>query len=369
MIFLHISDLHIGKRLNEYSLIEEQRDILDKIARIANDEKPDGVLIAGDVYDKSVPGGEAVALLDEFLEKLEKSGSKIFMISGNHDCAERVAYGKKAFERAGIFISPVFDGAMEKIEMFDEYGKVNVYLLPFVKPSNVRRFFDEEIETYTDAVDCVLRNAKIDETERNVILSHQFVTGAERRDSEQVVVGGIDNVEGWVFDKFDYVALGHIHKNQSVGRKTLCYSGTPLKYSASEAKDEKCVVKIELKEKGCVNIEKIPLVPLRDFVDIKGNSEEILKNENKTDFVRVTLTDEDIVVDAYGKLKTKYPFMTEILFEKKKTFAASKFDYREEKSEKEQFEDFFSDMNSKKMTDEQYEIIESLIEQIKEGEA
>ncbi len=369
MIFLHISDLHIGKRLNEYSLIEEQRDILDKIAKIVNEEKPDGVLIAGDVYDKSVPGGEAVALLDGFLEKLEKSGSKIFMISGNHDCAERVAYGAKAFERAGVFISPVFDGKIKKTELFDEYGKVNVYLLPFIKPAHVKRYFDDEIENYTEAVDCVLKNTEIDENERNVIVAHQFVTGAERRDSEVVSVGGLDNVEGWVFDKFDYVALGHIHKNQCIGRESLRYSGTVLKYSASEANDKKCVVKIEMKEKGIVNTTEIPLVPMRDFVDVKGTAEEILKNENKNDFVRITLTDEETVVDAYGKLKTKYPFLTEILFERKKQSAISKFEYRENKSEKEQFEDFFSDMNGKELTEEQYKIIESIIAEIKEGEA
>ncbi len=369
MKFIHISDLHIGKRLNEYSLIEDQKYILNEIVNIIKTEQVDGVLIAGDVYDKSVPSAEAVSLLDLFLGKLSETEAKVFMISGNHDSAERIAYGGEAFKRQGIFISPVFDGAVSKTELEDEYGKVNVYLLPFIKPAHVKRYFDEEIETYTDAISCVIKSLDINENERNIILSHQFVTGAERRDSEEVNVGGLDNVEGYVFDKFDYVALGHIHKNQCIGRETMRYSGTPLKYSASECSDTKSIVCVEMNEKGNVNIKEIPLVPMRDYIDIKGKLNDILKSENKTDFVRITLTDEEAVIDAYGKLKINYPYMTELLFERKRRSEITQTEYREDKSESEKFFDFYMNINGKKLSEEQSEIVRTLIEDIKEERA
>ncbi len=369
MKFIHISDLHIGKRLNEYSLIEDQKYILNQIVNIVKEEKADGVLIAGDVYDKSMPSAEAVSLLDSFLGQLSETDAKVFMISGNHDSAERIAYGMEAFKRQCIYISPVFEGEVSKVELMDEYGKVNVYLLPFIKPAHVKRYFDEEIETYTDAISCVLKSLDINTDERNIILSHQFVTGAERRDSEEVTVGGLDNVEGYVFDPFDYVALGHIHKNQSIVRHTMRYSGTPLKYSASEVNDTKSVVCVEMKEKGNVNIREIPLVPMRDYVDIKGNLEEVLKSENKTDFVRITLTDEDAVVDAYGKLKINYPFMTELLFERRIKGNVTKTQYREDKSETEKFFDFYMNINGKELTGEQQEIVNKLVTDIKEERA
>lgn len=369
MKFIHISDLHIGKRLNEYSLIEDQEYILNEIVNIIKTEQADGVLIAGDVYDKSVPSAEAVSLLDEFLGKLSETDSKVFMISGNHDSAERIAYGAEAFKRQGIFISPVFEGEASKVELCDEYGKVNVYLLPFIKPAHVKRYFDEEIETYTDAIDCVLKSLNINENERNIIISHQFVTGAERRESEEVSVGGLDNVEGYVFDKFDYVALGHIHKNQCIKRETMRYSGTPLKYSASEVSDTKSIVCVEMKEKGNIQTREIPLVPIRDYVDIKGKLNDILKSENKTDFVRITLTDEEAVVDAYGKLKINYPFMTELLFERRRRSEIIKTEYSEDKSESEKFFDFYMNINGKELDEEQKEIIKTLIEDLKEARA
>lgn len=368
MKFIHISDLHIGKRINEYSLTEEQRDILNKIIDIVKDEKPDGILIAGDIYDKSIPGAEAVTLLDEFLEKIVESGTKAFIISGNHDSAERVAYGASAFEKEGIYLSPVFGGEVKKYSLEDGYGRVNVYLLPFVKPAHVKKYFDEEIETCTDAVDAVLKRCDIDEGERNVIVAHQFVTGGKRRDSEDVNVGGLENVEGWVFDKFDYAALGHLHKNQAVGRETVRYSGTGLKYSASEANDEKCVVAVEMKEKGNVKIREIPLSPMRDYLDIKGKLDDILKSENKNDFVRITLTDDETLIDAYGKLKMNYPFMTELVFDRKRKEDVKEKHYDPDKSEEEKFKDFYEEINGRGLTDEQINIVEEIIAEIKEEE-
>ncbi|MBQ8541353.1 MAG: exonuclease SbcCD subunit D [Clostridia bacterium] len=368
MKFIHISDLHIGKRLNEYSLIKEQEHILGEIINIINKEAPDCVLIAGDVYDKSVPSAEAVSVLDKFLGLLAATNAKIFMISGNHDSAERIAYGTEAFKRQGIYISPVFDGTVSKVELRDEYGKVNIYLLPFIKPAHVKRYTDDEIETYTDAVSFVIKSLNVNESERNVILAHQFVTGAERTESEEVNVGGLDNVEGYVFAPFDYVALGHIHRSQAVGRETMRYSGTPLKYSASEAKDEKSVIIGKLKEKGTVEITHVPLVPMRDYVDIKGKLEEVLKSENKTDFVRITLTDEEAVVDAYGKLKENYPYMTELVFERRRAVASIREGFSIDKSPMEQFSDFYTKINGRSLTDEQKATVNEIFDMLKEGQ-
>ena len=368
MKFIHISDLHIGKRLNEYSLIKEQEHILNEIVSVIKNEAPDCVFIAGDVYDKSVPSAEAVSLLDKFLGLLSETDAKIFMISGNHDSAERIAYGAEAFKRQGIYISPVFDGQVSKIEMDDEYGRVNVYLLPFIKPVHVKRYFEEtEIETYTDAVKAVIDSLKVNKEERNVILSHQYVAGADRTESEEEIIGGLDLVEGYVFDPFDYVALGHIHRNQPIGRETMRYSGTPLKYSASETKDKKCVVVGEMKEKGTVEIREVPLVPMRDYKDIKGKLEEVLKGENKTDFVRITLTDEGTVVDAYGKLKGNYPYMTELLFEGRKRTASGRASVSMEKSREEQFSDFYEFVNGKELTEEQKGIVLDIMNEVKEA--
>lgn len=367
MKFIHISDLHIGKRLNEYSLINEQEHILGEIINVINNEEPDCVFIAGDVYDKSVPSAEAVSVLDKFLSGLAKTKSEIFIISGNHDSAERIAYGTEAFKRQGIYISPVFDGTISKTELSDEYGMVNVYLLPFIKPVHVRRYFGENIETYTDAVKAVIDSLNVNESERNVILSHQYVAGADRTESEEETIGGLDMVEGHVFNMFDYVALGHIHRSQSLGRDSMRYSGTPLKYSASETKDNKCVIVGELKEKGNIEIKEVPLTPLRDYKDIKGTLEDVLKGENKQDFVRITLTDEGTVVDAYGKLKSNYPYMTELLFEGRKRSVEGRSTVSMEKSPEEQFSDFYEFINGKELSDEQKAIVAEIMTQAEEG--
>lgn len=368
MKFIHISDLHIGKRLNEYSLIEEQKHILNEIIEVIKSEAPECVFIAGDVYDKSVPSAEAVKLLDAFLCKLASCDTKSFIISGNHDSAERIAYGTEAFKKQGIYISPVFDGEVSKFELSDEYGRVNVYLLPFIKPVHVKKYFPEaEIETYTDAVDVVIKSIDINEKERNVIIAHQYVAGGERCDSEEEIIGGLDVVEGYVFDLFDYVALGHLHRNQKVGREAMRYSGTPLKYSASETNNKKCVIVGELKEKGVLTIREMPLVPMRDYVDIKGKLEDILKSENKKDFVRVTLTDEKTLVDAYGKLKNNYPYMTELLFEQKKREVEGKANVAIDKSREEQFSDFYEYINGKELTKEQKAIICEIMDEVREA--
>ncbi len=238
MKLIHLSDLHLGKRVYEYSMLEDQEFILKRILNVADEEKPDGVIIAGDVYDKSVPSAEAVALFDEFLVQLAKRKLEVFVISGNHDSAERIAFGARLMDASGIHMSPVYSGAVTPLSMRDEYGTVSIYLLPFIKPAHVRRYFDEEISSYTDALETAVSHLEIDREERNILVTHQFVTGARRSESEEVSVGGTDNVDARVFEPFDYVALGHLHSPQSCGRETIRYCGTPLKYSFSEALDQ-----------------------------------------------------------------------------------------------------------------------------------
>lgn len=255
MKFIHLSDLHLGKRVNEYSMLEDQEYILKKIINIVDAEKPAGVIIAGDVYDKSVPAAEAVQLFDNFLVQLAKRKLEVFVISGNHDSPERIAFGSRIMDASGIHMSPVYNGKIVPFSMQDEYGTVDVYMLPFIKPAHVRRFCDDEITTYTDAINSVISKLSINHGNRNILVTHQFVTGSLRSESEEISVGGSDNVDAYVFDPFDYVALGHIHSPQNCGAEHIRYCGTPLKYSFSEAKDRKSVTVIELAEKVLANIQ------------------------------------------------------------------------------------------------------------------
>ena len=246
MKFVHLSDLHLGKRVNEYSMLEDQEYILTKIINIIDDEKPSGVIIAGDVYDKSIPSAEAVQMFDDFLTRLAKRNLQVFVISGNHDSPERMSFGSRLMDQSGIHISQVYNGQIEPFAMEDDHGAVNVYMLPFVKPAHVKRFSDESIESYTDALRVTIAEMNVNQSERNILITHQFVTGAMRSDSEDVSVGGSDNVDVSVFDNFDYVALGHIHSPQNCTSERVRYCGTPLKYSFSEAKDNKSVTVVEL---------------------------------------------------------------------------------------------------------------------------
>ena len=298
MKFIHLSDLHIGKRVNEYSMLEDQEYILNQIIAIIDEQKPDGVIIAGDVYDKSVPSAEAVALFDDFLFELSKRNLYVFVISGNHDSPERIAFGGRLMEASRIYMSPVYDGTVSPVTLEDEYGKINVWMLPFVKPVHIRKFNeDAEISTYTDAMRIAIGNLNIDSNERNIMITHQFVTGAERTESEEISVGGTDNVDISVFENFDYTALGHIHRSQNCKSEKVRYSGTPLKYSFSESKDNKSVTIVELKEKCKLSVDTIPLKPLRDMIEIKGKYNEIMlrdfyKNTScQEDYVHITLTD------------------------------------------------------------------------------
>ena len=377
MKFVHLSDLHIGKRVNEYSMLEDQDYIFTKILNIIDAEKPDAVFIAGDVYDKSIPSAEAVQMFDDFLTRLAKRNLQVFIISGNHDSPERMSFGSRLMDQSGIHISQVYNGQIEPFALEDEHGVVNVYMLPFVKPVHVKRFSDESIESYTDALRVAIAEMNVNQSERNILITHQFVTGAMRSDSEDVSVGGSDNVDVSVFDSFDYVALGHIHSPQNCTSERVRYCGTPLKYSFSEAKDNKSVTVVELAEKGKLSVKTVSLVPMRDMVEIKGRYNEIMLKsfyENTSyqeDYIHITLTDEEDIVDAIGKLRTVYHNLMKLDYDNKRTRSVSQVDGAvdvETKTPIELFSDFYELQNNQPMSDEQKAFVEALIEQVWEDE-
>lgn len=373
MKLVHLSDLHIGKRVNEYSMIDDQAYILNEIIDIIDEKKPDGVIIAGDVYDKPIPSAEAVQLFDDFLFKLLNRKIHVFIISGNHDSPERLAFGSRIMNER-IHISPVYNGCVKPVELTDDYGKVNVYMLPFVKPVNVRSCFpDEEINSYDDAVSFAVKNMNINFDERNVLVTHQFVTGANRCESEEISVGGSDNIDASIFDEIDYVALGHIHGPQNIGCERIRYCGSPLKYSFSETNHKKSVTLVELKEKNNIKIETIPLIPRCDMKEIKGKYEDLTKKsfyENtsyNTDYVHITLTDEEDIPDAVIKLRTIYHNLMRLDYDNKRTRNMSLINTSESvenKSPFDLFSEFYREQNGSKMKEEQIDYIQSLIEKI-----
>ena len=372
MKLIHLSDLHIGKRLNEMSYIEDQKHILTEILKIVDSEKPDAVLIAGDVYDKSIPSGEAVEILDNFLYSLSTACANVFVISGNHDSPERIAFGGRLMDKSGVHLSPVYDGAMSKFTLSDRFGNVNIYMLPFIRPADVRRFFpDEEINSYTDAVRTAVNSCTIDENDRNVIITHQFVAGANRCDSEDKTVGGTDCVDSSVFDCFDYTALGHIHGPQNVGSEKIRYCGTPLKYSFSEENHKKSVTVVELKEKNNLTVRTIPLIPLRDMCTIKGTFAEISASKPSEDYIRVILSDKTEITDALNKLRYIFPNIMELHYEMSYTPDISDLNINEEAIRNDSFsvfEEFYkTQRGGDSFTDEKAEYMRMLIDEIEEG--
>lgn len=377
MKLIHLSDLHLGKRVNECSMIEDQQYILKKIIGVIDDEKPDGVIIAGDVYDKPVSPAEAVQLFDDFLVSLAKRKLQVFVISGNHDSSERIAFASRIMDASGVHMSPVYSGNIEPISMVDEFGTVNIYLLPFIKPVHVRRFCDEEITTYTDAVGYAVSEMNVNSANRNVLVTHQFVTGAKCSESEEISVGGTDNVDASVFESFDYVALGHIHSPQNCGSEKIRYCGTPLKYSFSEAKDKKSVTVVELREKGNVTYRTVDLVSVHDLVELRGAYAELtLKSfyENTSwqeDYTHITLTDEEDIPDAIGKLRAVYHNLMKLDYDNKRTRTNAEINGTadvESKSPLELFSDFYELQNNQPMTDEQERYMRELIEKTWEDE-
>lgn len=310
MKFLHTGDLHLGKSLNDVSLLEDQRHILGKITEIALSEGVNAVLIAGDVYQRSAPQAEAMALFDSFLSGLHEAGLAVFIISGNHDSSQRISYFSSLVRSSGVHISENFSGKLQRVRMEDAHGPLYVHMLPFIKPIHARRWLpDESISTYQEAAEAVLRNSEIDTEARNILLCHQFITGSETSDSEEKSVGGLDNIDASVFDAFDYVALGHIHKPQRLMRDTLRYAGSPLKYSFSEIGHRKSVSVVEIGAKGTVDIKTVPLVPLRDMRLVNGSISEIMAMPYSEDYVWVTVNDELVPPDTRLSISTVFPNM------------------------------------------------------------
>lgn len=378
MKLLHVSDFHLGKWVNGFSMLEDQEYILAQILDIADAEQADGMVIAGDVYDKQVPPGEAVRLFDEFLTKLSRRGIPAFVISGNHDSAERLAFGARLLAASGVYVSPVYDGRVVRAELEDAHGTVGIYLLPFLKPALVRHVYGEEgTQSYQEALQTAVSHLEVDTSQRNVLVAHQFVTGASRCDSETVSVGGLDNVDVSVFEDFDYVALGHIHGPQRMGRETVRYCGTPLKYSFSEAEQEKSVTVVELGAKGDVCVRAVPLRPLRDMRRLRGSYMEVTAREfyagkNTQDYLQITLTDEEEIPGAMEKLRVVYPNLMQLAYDNRRTRENRPLGgggAREKKTEQELLAEFYEQQNNQPPSARQMELAARLLERIKEADA
>lgn len=378
MKLIHTSDLHLGRRMNELSLVRDQKYIIDEMLTRVGELLPDAFIIAGDVYDKSIPSAEAVTLFDRLLTGLNSLGVRVFIIGGNHDSQQRLAFGSALLSENGIYISEEYSGSLSPVTLTDEYGEVLIYLLPFVKPAEVKRYFpDAEIESYTDAVRVALSEIPRGGAARRVLVTHQFVTGASRSESEEVSVGGSDNVDASVFSGFDYVALGHIHSPQNVGAENIRYSGTPLKYSFSECRDVKSLTLVTLGEAGALTVEAIPLVPMHEVVDLRGGYRELMARDfykdttYPTDLVRITLTDEEDIVDAVGRLRSVYTNLLELRYDNTRTRTAAaslEIGEVEKKSPMELFSELYEKQNGRGMTEEQTALVSELIEKIWEGE-
>lgn len=377
MKLFHLSDLHLGKRVNEFSMVEDQQYILNRILEWVLREQPDGLILAGDIYDKAVPSAEAVSLFDWFLTELAEKNCPVCIVSGNHDSAERLAFGSRLMNARRIFLAPVYDGRVETVDFEDGFGIVRIHLLPFVRPAMVRHAFPEEAEHITDyqtALRAAVDHMELLENGRNVLAAHQFITGAMSCDSEEVTVGGLDNGDASLFDDFDYVALGHIHSPQSVGRREVRYCGTPLKYSFSEASQEKSITVAELFEKGNVQVRTLPLKPLRDMRKLRGTYMEVTnrtfyEGTNREDYIQITLTDEEDIPDGLQKLRTIYPNIMRLEYDNRRTRGTDGLEGGKEEgqvSDLELFSRFYEKQNSQPMSSEQEAFVRNILEEIRE---
>ena len=379
MRLMHLSDLHLGKRLNEFSLLEDQSFILQQLVELVRSEQPDCVLLAGDIYDKPVPPAEAVTLFDDFLNKLAQL-TTVCVTSGNHDSAERLAFGAQLMREGGVHFCGLYTGEPQCVTLQDAYGSVHIYLLPFLKPAHVRHCLPpteaEQVTTYHEALRCAVERLHINAAERNVLVAHQFVTGAQTAGSEAVNVGGVDNIGAEVFAAFDYTALGHIHKAQNVGSERVRYSGTPLKYSFAEWQQEKSVTLVELGEKGSVSVTALPLAPLRDLRKLRGSYEELMSKDFYDelpkdsdgllrDFYHLTLTDEEDVPDAVQKLRSVYKNLLQLEYDNKRTRTDNAIEGAErvvEKSPLELMEEFYQLQNNQALSEKQRAYLQGLLE-------
>lgn len=373
MRFLHLADLHIGKKVNEFSMIEDQRYILTELLRVIDEQKVEAVLMAGDIYDKVVPSAEAVTLLSEFLGKLAQRKLQVFVISGNHDSAERIAFGSELMSYSGVHMAKPFSGEPECLKISDNYGNINIYMLPFIKPAYVRNCYpDEEINNYEDAVKVVMKHIELNKNERNILVAHQFVKGATICESEEISVGGLDEVSLSNFEEFDYVALGHLHGPQKVRKDYIRYAGTLLKYSFSEVSHKKGALIVEIKGKGNVEITTIPINPLHDMREISGTYEQIVEKDfyekfPQDDYIHITLTDENDVPNAMERLRIVYPNIMKLDYDNARTRTnreiAAVIDV-EEKTPFQLFQEFYELQNNKKMSEEQKIFVTELMESV-----
>ncbi len=371
MKFLHIADLHLGRRMGDISLLEDQAYVLKQIVEIAKEEKADGILIAGDVYQKASPNAEAMTLFNDFVTSVVGLGIKVFVISGNHDSDQRISYFSSLIKNAGVYVSEKFEGTLQQITMNDEYGEVVINLLPFIRPANVRKCYpDEAIESYDDAIKAVLAHSIVDKSKRNILVAHQFITGAQTCESEERVVGGVDNVDASLFDAFDYVALGHIHGAQKVGRDTMRYAGSPYMYSFSETNHKKSVTIVEVKEKGNIVIDTRPLKFIHQVRDVEGMLDEILNMPYSEDFVRVIVHDELTPPDARISVGTVFPNMMKYFIQNSRTIQEVDVIAKESIDDKDVvslFIDFFKlQNNDAEPTSEQLEVLNEVLKGLEE---
>ncbi len=377
MKLLHLSDLHLGKRVGEVSLLEDQRDMLQKLLQVARAFQVDALLLAGDLYDKPIPPAQAVRLLDEFLTELSRLGIPVLAISGNHDSPERLDFATRLLDREGIHLAARYQGPRPPVRLEDEYGPVNFYLLPYLKPVLVRHQYpEEEFLTYAQAVAWALDQWQVDPAGRNVLLAHQFVTGGLTCESEELSVGGLDQIPGELFAPFDYVALGHLHGPQWVGRETVRYCGSPLKYSFSESRQEKSATLVTLGQKGDVMVDLISLTPLRDMREVRGSYEEVTARSfyqggGQEDYLHVILTDEEEIPGAAGKLRVIYPNLLKLSYDNLRTQSTEEVTGAlrpEERSPLDLFREFYQLQNNQPMGQAQEEFLKHLMEEIWEGE-
>ncbi|MCL2804966.1 MAG: exonuclease SbcCD subunit D [Treponema sp.] len=370
MKIIHLSDLHIGKMVNRISMLEEQRNAFNQITGYVKKEKPDAVIIAGDIYDRSAPGADAVCLFDDFLTELANEDTAVMIVSGNHDSPERIGYASRLLLDKNIYLCGAFNGTLENIVLTDEYGEVNFWLLPFIKPIYVRQLLKEnETDNYEAALRAVLKTANIDYSSRNVLLSHQFYTkngiSPVRSESEMNPVGGLDAIDAGLIKNFDYAALGHLHGAQSAGSAHIRYAGSPIKYSFSEWQHKKSASLVELNKKGSLKITELPLTPLRDMREIKGTIDEIMKTEASEDYMRIILTDEEEIIDPVGKLRSIFPNLMSLDFENSRSCLdtiINNTEIPEKLSPYDLFMDFFLNTQGSAMTERQAEIVRELLE-------
>lgn len=383
MKFLHLSDLHLGRLLHRYPLREEQAELLERIRLIAANEQPDAVLIAGDVYDRSIPPVYATQLLDGFLAALSRIAT-VCVISGNHDSAERLAFLAGPLKESGLHISPAYRGIVSPITLTDEHGPVDIWLLPFAKAATVRPFFPEEtIESTHDAVACAIRHMEIDPSRRNVLVAHQFVAGGSPSGSEEslatadISVGGSDMVDASVFAPFDYVALGHIHRAQNVGSERIRYCGTPMAYDFSEAGQEKTITAVELHGDRSLTVRTIPLPAPRALIEVRGafaeiTSDEAIRRADKDAYTHVILTDDAPIPDVMNRLRQVYPRITHLDWDNARTRQtddlSSAADVKKH-TPMSLFAEFFQRMGGTELTGEQSDYINRLIREIWEDRA